>query len=378
MSFASLAVVVPALWAIAPAAANPEVTVEVPAAVPVSAAQAATFGTGVMPALGVYQRLTPHLALGLRARIGALGDGGAPMAGRTDAGWGGLATLAVAVRAGGAGAWLELAGGGGVTGVDPVPALEAGAGWATRVGPVEAGPALRLIYLPATDGGGRLGAAQVALIGLELRPASRPARRPRLAPVVATAIAPPNPPRTPPLARAPRDADALIDRAPGCASDPTGCGAVAADGEVLIDVVETCRVLADALDDHDACAAGGDVEVARDRIILADRVLFKVRRARVRRAARPVVRAIAAAWTRGAWQRLIVEGHADVRGDTAYNLWLSQERAARARAALIAAGVPADAIEAVGYGATRPRSADHDANRRVEFVVVPRRAPEPR
>ena len=139
-----MAVVAPALWAIAPAAANPEVTVEVPAAVPVSAAQAATFGTGVMPALGVYQRLTPHLALGLRARVGALGDGGAPMAGRADAGWGGLATLAVAVRAGGAGAWLELAGGGGVTGVDPVPALEAGAGWATRVGPLEAGPALRV------------------------------------------------------------------------------------------------------------------------------------------------------------------------------------------------------------------------------------------
>ena len=148
---------------------------------------------------------------------------------------------------------------------------------------------------------------------------------------------------------------------------------MADDGEVLIDVVETCSVLTDALD-RDACAAGGDIEVERDRIILADRVLFKVRRARVRRAARPVVRAIATAWTRGDWQRLIVEGHADVRGDVVYNQWLSQLRAERARAALIAAGVPADAIEAIGYGSTRPRSADHDANRRVEFVIVPRGA----
>ena len=123
----------------------------------------------------------------------------------------------------------------------------------------------------------------------------------------------------------------------------------------------------------DGCSAGGPIQIERDRIILAEQVLFKVRRARVRTAARPILRAIAVAWRRGDWQRLTIEGHADVRGDATYNQWLSQLRAERARAALIAAGVPADAIEAIGYGATRPRSADdHDANRRVEFVIVPR------
>ena len=366
MSPASVAVAAAMLTSIPPAAAGPEVTVEVPAAVPVSEAQAATFGAGVLPALGVYQRLAPRLALGLRARVGVLGDAAAPMDGRADPGWGGLATLTIALRASGAGAWLELAAGGGVTGADPVPAVELGAGWATRVGALDVGPALRLIYLPATDDGARLGAAQLALIGLELRPTrARRAPRPRPAPAIAIAARP--------AAPTPRDADTLLDVAPGCAADPTGCGEVADDGEVLIDVVETCSVLTDALD-RDACAAGGDIEVERDRIILADRVLFKVRRARVRRAARPVVRAIATAWTRGDWQRLIVEGHADVRGDVVYNQWLSQLRAERARAALIAAGVPADAIEAIGYGSTRPRSADHDANRRVEFVIVPRGA----
>lgn len=373
LSHASAAIAAAVLTTVAPAAAGPEVTVEVPAAVPVSDAQAATFGTGVLPAVGLYQRLTPHLALGLRARVGVLGDAAAPMDGHVDPGWGGLATLTFALRASGAGAWLEAAAGGGVTGADPVPAVELGAGWATRVGALDVGPAVRLIYLPAGDAGARLGPAQLALIGLELRPTrARQAARPRPVAAIVRAVPPPTPPP-------PRDVDTLLDVAPGCASDPTGCGAVADDGEVLIDVVETCSVLADALDGRDACAAGGDIEVASDRIILADRVLFKVRRARVRRAARPIVRAIATAWTRGEWQRLIVEGHADVRGDVGYNQWLSQLRAERARAALIAAGVPADAIEAVGYGSTRPRSTDHEANRRVEFVIVPRRAPrEPR
>ncbi|MEZ4365308.1 MAG: OmpA family protein [Kofleriaceae bacterium] len=70
-----------------------------------------------------------------------------------------------------------------------------------------------------------------------------------------------------------------------------------------------------------------------------------------------------------------VEGHADVRGDAAYNLWLSQERADRVAHALIAAGVAPHQIDAIGLGATQPRAtgdddAAHARNRRVEFVLL--------
>jgi hypothetical protein len=75
------------------------------------------------------------------------------------------------------------------------------------------------------------------------------------------------------------------------------------------------------------------------------------------------------------WQRVIIEGHADVRGPDDYNLALSQRRAELARAALVKQGFDADRIDAVGYGRSRPRdpgTSDESLhrNRRVEFVIV--------
>ncbi len=70
-----------------------------------------------------------------------------------------------------------------------------------------------------------------------------------------------------------------------------------------------------------------------------------------------------------------IEGHTDSNGTPAANLKLSQTRAQSVLNALVALGIQADRLSAVGYGAQRPKVPDttpaaHAINRRVEFVVV--------
>ncbi|QKG52393.1 OmpA family protein [Hymenobacter sp. BRD67] len=69
---------------------------------------------------------------------------------------------------------------------------------------------------------------------------------------------------------------------------------------------------------------------------------------------------------------LSIAGHTDSKGDDAYNLRLSYERAASARAYMLSKGIPADRIESRGYGETKPiadnkTAAGQALNRRVDF-----------
>lgn len=70
---------------------------------------------------------------------------------------------------------------------------------------------------------------------------------------------------------------------------------------------------------------------------------------------------------------VILEGNADERGSKEYNLALGQKRAETVRKALVTMGVPDARIEAISYGAEKPRATCHedkcwDENRRVDFT----------
>lgn len=72
--------------------------------------------------------------------------------------------------------------------------------------------------------------------------------------------------------------------------------------------------------------------------------------------------------------RIRVEGHADERGGTEYNLALSERRAQAIRTYLMDLGVQRERIETVAYGEEKPISTAHDeaawaANRRGELHV---------
>lgn len=67
-----------------------------------------------------------------------------------------------------------------------------------------------------------------------------------------------------------------------------------------------------------------------------------------------------------------LEGHADERGTEEYNLQLSNRRAESVKRYLVTLGVSQGALDAVGYGESRPAVSSSDesawsANRRVEF-----------
>jgi outer membrane protein OmpA-like peptidoglycan-associated protein len=64
----------------------------------------------------------------------------------------------------------------------------------------------------------------------------------------------------------------------------------------------------------------------------------------------------------------LIEGHTDVSVDPALAQPLSQQRASTVKARLVATGVPAERLLAVGYGATRPNSANPQASARIEVV----------
>jgi len=69
-----------------------------------------------------------------------------------------------------------------------------------------------------------------------------------------------------------------------------------------------------------------------------------------------------------------IEGHTDSAGDDAANQTLSERRANAVRDALLARGVEAARVEAVGYGETRPIADNgtpggRQKNRRIEIVL---------
>jgi len=71
---------------------------------------------------------------------------------------------------------------------------------------------------------------------------------------------------------------------------------------------------------------------------------------------------------------IIIEGHCDERGTTAYNLALGEKRAKAARDYLVALGVSGSRVTIISYGKERPFDPGHNEaawakNRRAHFVI---------
>jgi len=71
--------------------------------------------------------------------------------------------------------------------------------------------------------------------------------------------------------------------------------------------------------------------------------------------------------------KVTIEGNADERGSSEYNLALGQKRAEVVRKSLVILGVPDSRLEAISYGKEKPRADCHEErcwqeNRRVDFM----------
>jgi outer membrane protein OmpA-like peptidoglycan-associated protein len=107
-------------------------------------------------------------------------------------------------------------------------------------------------------------------------------------------------------------------------------------------------------------------------------VFFSTNSDRLSRSARRELEAVVQAWRKQRDARIVLGGHTDERGDSAYNLQLSRRRAASVARYLGSQGVPARVIESRYYGETRPSVPDSNRsawlrNRRVTIWLAAKR-----
>src|SRR5688500_13502536 len=115
-------------------------------------------------------------------------------------------------------------------------------------------------------------------------------------------------------------------------------------------------------------------ETARGLIVNLSDVLFDFNKATLRPAAREKLAKVAGIVLAHPGLMMEAEGHADAIGSDQYNQQLSERRAESVRAFLVQQGITADAVNAEGFGESRPvatngTAAGRQQNRRVELVV---------
>jgi len=112
-------------------------------------------------------------------------------------------------------------------------------------------------------------------------------------------------------------------------------------------------------------------------VAAAGPVLFALASAEIARHAYPTLDRLAEAANACPGMRIEVAGHASREGSAEFNQDLSLRRAQSVVAYLVQAGVEAERLEPVGYGASRPLAQDDSeegraGDRRIEFTVRPR------
>jgi uncharacterized protein (TIGR03382 family) len=117
------------------------------------------------------------------------------------------------------------------------------------------------------------------------------------------------------------------------------------------------------------------VDTDARRIFLKEKIFFELDKAELKVASLQVLDPLVEVLLTQPELRVRIEGHTDAQGSESHNLELSQDRADTVRTYLISQGVPADRLEAKGYGESRLlQSGDsddvHATNRRVEFHLL--------
>lgn len=110
-------------------------------------------------------------------------------------------------------------------------------------------------------------------------------------------------------------------------------------------------------------------------ILRMQNIYFDFNKWTIRDESKPALDRVAEALKENPDYRVRIEGHTDSISTVEYNLHLSQKRAEAVRDALIERGIPADRLEAIGYGKSRPIATNNTPegradNRRIEFKVL--------
>jgi len=176
-----------------------------------------------------------------------------------------------------------------------------------------------------------------------------------------------------------RDGDGVPDSEDKCPDVPgpkenQGCPDVDTDGDGIPDRLDKCP--SEAGPAPEGCPKKYTlVVVKKERIEIKQQVKFATRKFKVLKASFGLLNQVVQVLNDFPKMRVRIEGHTDSVGGETFNLKLSQRRAESVRDYLVAKGIAADRLEAVGYGLTRPIASNKTKkgraqNRRTEFHVI--------
>ncbi|HEX7841089.1 MAG TPA: OmpA family protein [Kofleriaceae bacterium] len=186
------------------------------------------------------------------------------------------------------------------------------------------------------------------------------------------------------------DGDKILDIDDLCPNEPEdydgfedqdGCPDLDNDHDHIPDKDDKCPNEPETynnVEDEDGCPDRGVVTKVDEGFVTLQPIQFEYDSAVIKKDSYYILDAVVAAINGNPDYTLIeVQGHTDERGDAAYNLNLSDRRAAAVMQYLIAHGVAARRLISHGYGATQPIDKRHTeaawaVNRRVSFVLQKR------
>jgi outer membrane protein OmpA-like peptidoglycan-associated protein len=186
------------------------------------------------------------------------------------------------------------------------------------------------------------------------------------------------------------DQDGILDVDDLCPMDPEdrddfededGCPDPDNDKDKILDVDDQCvndPENYNGYEDDDGCPDRGRVVVTDTKIEILDKIFFEYDKAVIKGESFPILDAVAATLEGNPDIALIeIQGHTDSDGSDAYNLDLSDRRAAAVKKYLVDKGIAEDRLTSQGYGESQPLERKNTAaakakNRRVEFLIVKR------
>lgn len=181
------------------------------------------------------------------------------------------------------------------------------------------------------------------------------------------------------------DLDGVLDGADKCPLDPEdpdgyqdddGCPDPDNDADKIADVDDACPNEPGPADPDPAksgCPKKQLVVVTDKEIRITQQIHFEFDKDVIRPESYPILDAVADVLLKNPQITLEVQGHTDNKGQAAYNLKLSDRRAASVRKYLTRKGVDPKRLVSKGYGMTRPivpNDSDQNRalNRRVQFI----------
>ena len=173
-----------------------------------------------------------------------------------------------------------------------------------------------------------------------------------------------------------RDGDGIInerDKCPDVAGSFIAQGCPDRDGDGVMDSEDKCPDVAGPASNK-GCPEIKE-EVKKRLAFAARNIQFETGKATIRPVSYKILNEVVSILNEYSYYDVNVDGHTDNVGNDAYNLQLSNDRAASAVAYLVSKGIPASRLVSEGYGETKPigdnkTAAGKAQNRRVEFNLL--------